>query len=90
MQNVGAVDGLGKPPEVFMMSKATRDVFDITPVERERLSASDFLELVRKNPGVIKSSRAIPATLGSSGFGLFEVEYTRPQYRDISFRKSAA
>lgn len=54
---------------------------DIKPVAVERLSATEFLELTKKNPGLIKSSRIVQPQPGRRGFGSFIVEYSRPIYK---------
>lgn len=50
-------------------------------VTQEILSAREFLELSRRRPGLIKSSRAIIARPGRKGFGKFVVQYTHPKLK---------
>jgi hypothetical protein len=49
-------------------------------VTEEVLSAEEFLFLANKNPGIIKSSRALMPESGENGFGAFLVCYTYPKY----------
>lgn len=58
----------------------------LMPIQSERLSAKDFMDLVRTNPGIIKQFRAIPPSLGTPSFGKFEVIYTRPVYRPVFYK----
>ena len=54
---------------------------DVEPITQERLSASEFLELAKTNPSLIKSSRAVLPTPGRTGFGSILVTYTHPRYK---------
>jgi len=56
---------------------------DAMPVSRETLKAAQFLKLVNKNPGLIKSSRIVAPRLGEHGFGGVLVEYSRPLLRAL-------
>jgi hypothetical protein len=61
--------------------KHSGSTIDICPVEKEVLSASEFLRLTKENPQTIKQTRVIMNRLGSKNFGSFEVTYTRPIYK---------
>lgn len=63
--------------------KRSTITLDAKPVAVERLSATQFLELTKKNPGLIKSSRVVAPTPGRRGFGAFVVEYSRPIYKVV-------
>lgn len=54
---------------------------DVFPVESERLSAKDFLRLVKTNPGLIKSSSIVMPSPGKKDFGAFQVVYSHPIYK---------
>jgi len=56
-------------------------ILDTRPVNKEVLSAKEFLSLIEKNPEIIKKSSPAPAKLGKSGFGGVCVEYSKTIYK---------
>jgi len=50
----------------------------LVPVRVERLSANKFVETVERTRANIARSRFIPPSIGSRGFGHFEIEYKVP------------
>ncbi|XKM12655.1 hypothetical protein RCS94_06410 [Orbaceae bacterium ac157xtp] len=56
-------------------------ILDTRPVNKEILTAKEFLSLIEKNPEIIKRSSPAPAKLGSNGFGGICVEYSKPIYK---------
>lgn len=63
---------------------------DVFPVERETLSPKEFMELVAKNPDLIRSTSIQLPKLGSNSFGKISVEYTRPLYKTLPMFKPVA
>ncbi len=51
------------------------------PVFEERLTASEFLTLVKEKPELIKSSHVVLPKAGRDGFGAILVRYTHPIYK---------
>ena len=58
-------------------------MIDVFPVETENLSAAEFLKLYKDNPSMIKSSTVVHPKAGVSGFGTFQVVYSRPLYKAL-------
>lgn len=63
------------------MKSHALDIVDVLPVESEFLTAREFLDLVKNNPGLIKESKAVSGRFGSGFLGGFKVAYTRPIYK---------
>ena len=53
----------------------------LNPVERERLSPSEFIETVNRRSEDIRTTSYVPPKLGDDHFGYFEVEYDSPVYK---------
>lgn len=56
----------------------TKSVEVLVPVRVERLPANKFVEVVEQSRVNIARSRFVPPSIGSRGFGHFEVEYKVP------------
>jgi hypothetical protein len=64
-----------------MSNKLDIDVF---PVNGEDLSPQEFIDLVAKNPDLIRRTTFKLPRLGSPGFGKISVEYNRPRYKALA------
>ena len=53
----------------------------LNPVERERLSPSEFIETVNSRSEDIRTTSYVSPKLGEDHFGYFEVEYDPPVYK---------
>ena len=56
------------------------NVIDMIRIDKESLNAEEYLELRKKDPSSIKSTRIIPARLGDNDFGKIEVTYKSAKY----------
>lgn len=54
---------------------------DTVRVTEEILSAEEFLDLAKTNPGIIRSSRIVMPQQGKSSFGSFSVQYMYPRFK---------
>jgi hypothetical protein len=54
---------------------------DLTPLNREYLTPSEFLEAVDRVPDQIHNASFVAPRLGDDHFGYFEVEYETPVYK---------
>ncbi len=55
-------------------------IIDLKPIQKERVSAKEYLRLCREGKKNISASRFIPPKIGDRGFGAFEITYKRPVY----------
>lgn len=62
-------------------SRRTPITLDVHPTTEETLSAREFLDLSRRNPGIIKSVRIVMPEPGQRGFGGFFVKYLAPRHK---------
>lgn len=58
-------------------------VVDVRPVRSETISAKEYLKLQAENPTLIERAEFIPPILGFSGFGMFQVRYTRTRHKSL-------
>ncbi|PAT31895.1 hypothetical protein CLI92_08985 [Vandammella animalimorsus] len=61
-----------------------RPMHIMRPVKREVLSARQYQKLAQTQPHLIERSRFIPPSIGSPGFGRFDVVYSVPMLRPQS------
>lgn len=54
------------------------------PVKREVLTVRQYQRLAQTQPHLIERSRFIPPSIGSPGFGRFDVAYSVPMLRPHS------
>jgi hypothetical protein len=59
-------------------------VIDLLPVRNEKLSAKEYLRLLAEHPALIDRADFIPPQPGASGFGSFDVRYTRARFRSFA------
>jgi hypothetical protein len=61
--------------------KRDMEVLDARSVEREVLSAKEFVNLTPEQKSRISDTRVVAPKLGDSGFGGVEVKYKTPLYK---------
>lgn len=66
-----------------MRSKKRDLTIDLGLVRSEVLTPREFLQLVKEQPMAVGRSRFLPPSLGQSGFGGFEVQYSVPQLKRV-------
>ena len=59
-------------------------VVDVRPVRSEIISVKEYLRLQTDSPSLIERAEFIPPLLGISGFGTFQVKYTRTRHRNLA------
>jgi hypothetical protein len=64
-----------------MDMKPSARILDARPVERERLTVREFLDLSVKDRGTISDVQIVAPKLGSNDFGGVLVRYKNPIYK---------
>lgn len=59
-------------------------IVDVRPVRRETVSAAEYLKIISENPTLISRAEFVPPRPGHSGFGAFDVRYSRGRHKQVA------